>query len=722
MANVAMPEKNRRLGVFLLLLAFATLACALATQLGNGTPTPERVQTATSNNRPATHTLSPSTTASPTQRPAASSTPAPTFSPIPTITAEAVAPSATATDLPVGGGLQDLVEVPHPLPKGVTLVRDPVSADDVANAQKLAHTDVPVRDLRSLAIRLRGVRADVPTVISDSSPDYEIGALRTFKVHDDDSQETFLIEAELRYKTEHLYMWVETNVELDQGKLENAADTFENRIYPANRSFFGSEWTPGVDGDPHISILHAQRIGSSVAGYYWSTDEYPAEVRPDSNQMEMFYINASNANVGSAFYLGTLAHEFQHMIHWYNDRNEETWLNEGLSELASLINGFDPGGSDYSWSVQPDTQLTTWSDDDARFAHYGGAYLFATYLLDRFGEELTQAVVAHPENGITSIDSVLTERNTGLSFVDVFADWTAAVYLDNPTLLDGQFGYDLIDPPQPKLDAEHTRYPVERFARVAPYGVDYVFLDGGADLTLDFHGDTRAHLIDASTASDDFFWYANRGDDSDMRLTKVFDLSGLSGATLRFTTWYDIETNWDYGYVMVSNNDGATWQILRGPSAIDANPNGNSYGWGYTGRNEDYPQWSEEEIDLSSYAGQQITVRFEYITDDAINYPGWGIDDIAIPELSYKDDVKDGEGGWQAEGFVRTNNHIPQNYLVQLITFGQETSVQRMPLQDDNSARWHLPLADADHAVLMVSSLARVTTEPARYFYRIVEK
>jgi LysR family glycine cleavage system transcriptional activator len=52
-----------------------------------------------------------------------------------------------------------------------------------------------------------------------------------------------------------------------------------------------------VDGDPHLSILHARSIGSGVAGYYWSSDEYPAEVRSDSNQMEMFYINADNANV-----------------------------------------------------------------------------------------------------------------------------------------------------------------------------------------------------------------------------------------------------------------------------------------------------------------------------------------------------------------------------------------------------------------------------------------
>jgi hypothetical protein len=635
----------------------------------------------------------------------------------------ALASPPTPTPEPVKGPTPTPTSdgAPPPLPADVTLMREPVLLQDHASAEALANSLVPVRDLRSLAIRLRGVRPDTPHVISNVSPDYEVGTVRVFKVHDDDNEEVFLTEAELRYKTEHLYMWVERDVDLDQSRLQEAAEIFERQIYPTNRAFFGSEWSPGVDGDPHLSILHARRIGVGVAGYYWSSDEYPAEVRPDSNQMEMFYINADNANVGSEFYLGTLAHEMQHMIHWYNDRNEETWLNEGLSELASLINGFDPGGNDYSWSVRPDTQLNTWSED-ARPAHYGGSFLFAAYLLDRFGEELTQAVVAHPANGIASINAVLAEHGTGLSFDDVFADWLAAVYLDQPELDEGRFGYDLLDTVQPELDAEHGSFPVQRVTQVSQYGVDYIYLDGGTDLTLDFYGATRARLLDTQAHSGDFFWYANRGDDSDMRLTRAFDLGGLSQATLRFWTWYDIEVNWDYGYVMISVDDGATWQILRGPSTTDSNPNGNNQGWGYTGLSGGGPAWVEGQLDLSAFAGQQILLRFEYITDDSLNSPGWAIDDVAIPELGYLDDVENGLGGWQAEGCVRINNFVPQEYLVQLINFGPDgTTVQRLSLNEDQSARWLLLLAGSDHAVLLVSGLAPVTTEKAQYFYRLEE-
>ena len=82
---------------------------------------------------------------------------------------------------------------------------------------------------------------------------------------------------------------------------------------------------------------------------------------------------------------------------------------------------------------------------------------------------------------------------------------------------------------------------------------------------------------------------------------------------------------------------------------------GNAFGLGWTGmsgRGEDRkraPKWVEEQVDLTSFAGKEILLRFEMVTDDAVNQPGLLLDNIAIPEIGYQDDGETGAGGWEAE-------------------------------------------------------------------------
>ena len=112
-------------------------------------------------------------------------------------------------------------------------------------------------------------------------------------------------------------------------------------------------------------ILYAAGWAQTVGGYYSSADEYSHLAHLYSNEKEMFYVNADNQNPATRYLLGVLAHEFQHMIHWYHDRNEETWMNEGSSVLAELLNGYDTAGLDYAFMSDPDLQLNTWSSEGA---------------------------------------------------------------------------------------------------------------------------------------------------------------------------------------------------------------------------------------------------------------------------------------------------------------------------------------------------------------------
>jgi hypothetical protein len=117
-----------------------------------------------------------------------------------------------------------------------------------------------------------------------------------------------------------------------------------------------------------------------------------------------------------------------------------------------------------------------------------------------------------------------------------------------------------------------------------------------------------------------------------------------------------------------------------------------------------------------------IQVRFEYITDDAVNRPGFALDDVAIPEIDYASDFEADGDGWEPAGFIRHANVLPQRWLVQLITFGDEPQVERLTLEADQTGSWEIPLGSGAHrAVVAVSALAPVTTEPASYRYEITQ-
>jgi len=626
-----------------------------------------------------------------------------------------------------GGGYQQSTPTPSPTPGPTpTLAQDPPGDIEQETEALLLETYIPVRDLHELAIRLRGLPDNLPkTRNAQSPPDYEVGTRRLFHASNVDTDEQFEIYATLAYKTAHVYMWVEEGVEVKQSRLEAAAELFEQQTYPTNREFFGSEWTPGVDNDPHVSILHARNLGDFVAGYYSSADEFISDVRSDSNEMEMFYINVENVTINNDFYNGVLAHEFQHMIHWYNDRNEDTWLNEGFSELAMFLNDFDPGGHDWSFAMEPDTQLNTWPEGPSAGPNYGAGYLFTSYFLDRFGSDATKALVAHEENGLPSVDAVLNDLDESISHRDLFGDWLLANLLDDPSIGNGRYGYSQIDPPSPSFAAQWdlNQLPVQEQATVSQYGTDYIEIRSDTPVRLTFEGSTQVQLVDTEPHSGEYMWWSNRGDDSDMTLTRSFDLSGIEEATLEFWTWYDIEEDWDYAYVEVSTDGGNSWDILPTPSGTLSNPNGNSFGWGYTGMSGggDEPEWIQERVDLSDYVGQEVLVRFEYVTDDGVNRPGFVLDDISIPELNYTHDGEMGTDGWEAAGFIRNANLLTQRWLVQTALVGPETTVDRYTLDEANpTGEWIIPLdAETNQAVITISGLSPVTTEPARYNYTI---
>jgi len=329
-------------------------------------------------------------------------------------------------------------------------------------------------------------------------------------------------------------------------------------------------------------------------------------------------------------------------------------------------------------------------------------------------------VVKHQENGLVSIDETLAELNitdpqTGdvITADDVFMDWATTMWLMDSSVGDGRYHYNnYADAPTITAAESVSTCPGSLGGSVNQYGIDYYTINCPGDYTLQFNGSTVVGLLPADANSGKYAFWSNKGDESNMTLTREFDFTNVSAPiTLSFSMWYDLETDYDYVFLEAST-DGQTWEILTTPSGTGDDPSGNSYGWGYNGQTND---WKNEDVDLSQFAGQKVQIRFEYITDAAVNGEGFLLDDVHVDALNYQSDFEADEGGWEAAGFARVENVLPQTYRLSLISKGDTTTVTQIPLGPDQTAEIPLSLKSGEEAILIVTGTTRFTRLPAAY-------
>jgi hypothetical protein len=233
------------------------------------------------------------------------------------------------------------------------------------------------------------------------------------------------------------------------------ADKFDI-IYQKETPVFGFEYggglSPGasgyggVDGDPKIQILvydifddHYPTQKGGVFGYFWAGDEFSNSYIPNSNQAEIFYIDAHFTNLTPDAMYSTLAHEFQHMINFNvknlsssSPKNARVWYNEMLSMLAEdLIDpfiGITAANSGHPIQSRIPTFLsnyykdpTNWNNNDV-YASYANAYALGAYLVRNFGGvDFVKAVMSNSAVDAASLTLALnSDVNPLKSTVDNF--------------------------------------------------------------------------------------------------------------------------------------------------------------------------------------------------------------------------------------------------------------------------------------------------------------
>lgn len=615
------------------------------------------------------------------------------------------------------------------LPDGIAQVELPDTASETAAALfAAAH---PPRDNYALAESLLGISPDLFVSATSLTGPPQVNETVNFQVaRFPGSNDIKMLPARLRFQTDHVNWWVDVTTTLvDDDELEAAAEYFEEQILPSNRLIFGTEAAPGIDQDNriHFLILEGGESWGGFFGYFGSYNQYPQAIVQKSNEREMLVINISAFSPKSETFPGKLAHEYQHLIQWNRDINEDLWLNEAFSELAYYFSGASVaivrGASNAGYfSENPFIQLTSrperryGEEDKSSFMHYGAEKAFAIYLFEQFGPEFMQNLVSNEEPGVISIQQELDKLPTSPRFRDVYANWLVANLLIQPNLAEGQFGYREYAPTRPVRELVNSFRGVPIEDQLPPYGGQYyeVVNEAGNPVSVSFQGSNAARVTSADPASGQYAWYSSRGDNSDFTLTRAFDLTGVASATLEYEVWFELEDFYDYGYVEVSTDAGATWDILTTANGTDQNPHDLAYGFGYTGGSID---WLPEALDLTPYAGAEILVRFQVLTDFSTNRDGMQVDNIAIPEIGFFDGAEDEGGGWDAQGFIRSTNIVPVEWVIWLIELTSPTRVTRILTDELGAAEFLIEVfpTGSPFAALIVSPTAPVTTMELDY-------
>lgn len=348
---------------------------------------------------------------------------------------------------------------------------------------------------------------------------------------------------------------------LTDAEYASFAAGFDTLVYPAVTGAFGE---PGdVDRNGRVVIFYTRAVneltnagsGSYVGGYFHPRDLFPTRDREGlsacaaSNVAEMFYMlvpdpsGTVNGNVFSRELvlqtsLGTIAHEFQHLInasrrlyvigttHW----SEQVWLNEAMSHVAEEVlfyraSGLSPRQNLGPPQIQGNARVLnayrTYMDQNIRrYEKYledpesqspydagaadandlptrGAGWAFLRYAADRRGGsdgELWRALIDGSTTGFANLQQAL-----GTDPRPWVRDWTVSVFTDDAVpAVDARFTQ-----PSWRFRSFYNGFPLRTRRLTGPGSLEMVVKSGsGAFVRFGVLPATVATLTGRSTATD----------------------------------------------------------------------------------------------------------------------------------------------------------------------------------------------------------------------------
>ena len=511
--------------------------------------------------------------------------------------------------------------------------------------------------------------------------------------------------------------WLRTQDLITPGQLSYLLTTFDTTIWDKMSATFGTPLARGAEGTKVWILIYNivdeayydPAAESYVAGYFSSSED----AENNKNMMHIDTYDWANRTGGDSarpyLYEGVFAHEYQHLLHADADPDEESWVDEGMADLAAFLCGFmeDNGHVIRYLQYHPYTALTFFS---GALADYGACYLFQLWLWENYGgDAFTTALFHDQENGIAGVQHQLNAFGGGVAFDTVFDNWTLANYFDGTFMAPYQYrsialGADtegwtipyMIDNyynpwsgfawgPALKLPLQTTGswfyYPYFTASTswpARPYTAQYYLFNPYNKISLNLEGDVLSG-VPAFDGTNQMV--SGTGTWAWKSFYQTFTLPATGPAALRFYTWYEIEAPgdpWDYGYIEVYDQTADQWYTL--PAYDDLanlitsltddvqaqdNPNvpasrepgyydGLNRWYAFCGFSGDLPGakpngWVHANVDLSAFLGHTITIYFTTWQDGAFTYQMMYVDDVLVDTTGtdYYADFETSMGGWQ---------------------------------------------------------------------------
>ncbi len=291
-----------------------------------------------------------------------------------------------------------------------------------------------------------------------------VGSERTFNVLN--ARGTFdEVRARARLVSDQAVLYVDDTAPgggFTDAELGRFARTFDDVIHPTVTGAFGVP--SDLDGNERVAILFTPAVNKLtpassdgfVGGFFYGGDLLN---RGGSNRGEIFYAivpdsvgqfsDARPRDVVLRVVPAILAHEFQHMVH-FNERmlvrkaesTEALWLSEGLAQMAEelVARAFEELGDvvkaeDYRsgnrararrYLSDPAAASLIVATGQGSLEERGAGWLHVLYLWDRGGDRDVLGLLTRSTlSGTTNVASVM-----GVSWREIYSDWTAALYAD----------------------------------------------------------------------------------------------------------------------------------------------------------------------------------------------------------------------------------------------------------------------------------------------------